>query len=109
MASLYSYILGEHGDSSVPVWSNVRVAGTRLRDIFPIAGESPYDYEQWEQLHHEVVNAAYEIIKLKGYTSWGIGITTAKLVEAILKNQVSCVNYGRPDCDIIFKIYYQIL
>jgi len=84
----YSYVIGEHGDSSVPIWSNVNVAGTKLRDIFPTAGEDPYDYEKWNQLHHEVVNAAHEIIKLKGYTSWGIGIMSAKLTDAILRNQV---------------------
>jgi len=55
----------------------------------PTAGEDPErDSENWGQLHHEVVNAAYEIIKLKGYTSWGIGIMSAKLADAILKNQV---------------------
>jgi len=85
----YSYIIGEHGDSSVPVWSSVNIAGTRLRDMCPTAGEGPErDSEDWGQLHHEVVNAAYEIIKLKGYTSWGIGIMSAKLADAILRNQV---------------------
>jgi len=84
-----SYIIGEHGDSSVAVWSNVNVAGTRLKDLFPNAGETPYDYENWDHLHRDVVNAAYEIIRLKGYTSWSIGIMCAKLAEAILKNQVS--------------------
>jgi len=86
----YSYIIGEHGDSSVPVWSNVNIAGSRLKSLFPIAGEDPYDYEKWNHVHEEVVNAAYEIIKLKGYTSWGIGIMSAKLTDAILRNQV-CV------------------
>jgi len=86
--SQYSYIIGEHGDSSVPVWSNVTIAGTRLRDLHDIAGEDPYDYEKWSQLHQDVVNAAYEIIKLKGYTSWGIGLMSAKLAQAIIKNQV---------------------
>jgi len=86
---VYSYIIGEHGDSSVPVWSSVNIAGTRLRDMCPTAGEEPErDSEDWGQLHKEVVNAAYEIIKLKGYTSWGIGIMSAKLADAILRNQV---------------------
>ena len=83
------YIIGEHGDSSVPVWSSVNIAGTRLRDMCPTAGEEPErDSENWGQIHQDVVNAAYEIISLKGYTSWGIGIMSAKLAEAILKNQV---------------------
>ena len=85
-----SYIIGEHGDSSVPVWSSVNIAGTRLRDMCPTAGEGPErDSEDWGQLHQDVVNAAYEIIKLKGYTSWGIGIMCAKLADAILRNQVN--------------------
>ena len=72
------------------MWSSVNIAGTRLRDMCPTAGEGPErDSENWGQLHHEVVNAAYEIIKLKGYTSWGIGIMCAKLADAILKNQAS--------------------
>ena len=88
MADVYSYIVGEHGDTSVALWSNVNVAGTRLRDIFPTAGECPWDYEKWDELHNEVVNAADEVMKLKGYTSWGNGIMIAKLVDSILKNQV---------------------
>ena len=88
MSTRFSYIIGEHGDSSVPIWSNVNIAGTKLKDLLPAAGDNPYDYENWSQLHQEVVNAAYEIIKLKGYTSWGIGIMCAKLADAILKNQV---------------------
>jgi L-lactate dehydrogenase len=84
-----SYIIGEHGDSSVPIWSSVNIAGTRLRDLCPTAGESPdKDPENWDQVHKDVINAANEIISLKGYTSWGIGIMCAKLSEAILRNQV---------------------
>ena len=83
-----SYVIGEHGDTSVPIWSSVSIAGTKLRDIFPTAAEDPYDYEKWSQLHQDVVNAADDIINLKGYTSWGIGIMCAKLADAVLKNQV---------------------
>jgi len=88
-----SYIVGEHGDSSVPIWSNVNIAGSKLKDIFPMAGEAPHDYEDWYKLHHEVVHAGEEIIKLKGYTGWGIGIMCAKLTEAILRNQVYFLLY----------------
>jgi len=83
----------------VPVWSNVNIAGSRLRSLFPIAGEDPYDYEKWSKVHQEVVNAAYNIIKLKGYTSWGIGIMCAKLADAILRNQVYVCSVNH-DCII---------
>ncbi|ESN93596.1 hypothetical protein HELRODRAFT_115469 [Helobdella robusta] len=84
--SVHGYIIGEHGDSSVAVWSSVNIAGTRLKDIHPHTGD-PDDPENWNEIHKEVVNSAYEIIKLKGYTSWAIGVMISTLCNAILKNQ----------------------
>jgi len=67
----------------------VNIAGTRLKDLCPTAGEpADSDPENWEQVHHSVIGAAYEIIKLKGFTNWGIGLMCAKLAEVILQNQV---------------------
>lgn len=90
--SCHGYIIGEHGDNSIPVWSSVNVAGVRLREIKPEAA-TPQDPEKLADLHKEVVDAAYNIIKLKGYTSWAIGLSVSQLVEAIFKNTatVHCV------------------
>ena len=50
--SVHGYIIGEHGDSSVPVWSSVNIAGTRLKDVTPTAGEcADKDPENWEQVY----------------------------------------------------------
>jgi len=84
--SCHGYIIGEHGDSSVAVWSSVNIAGTRLRAIQENIGTSS-DPENWQQIHANVVNSAYEIIRLKGYTSWAIGLMVSTLCNAILKNQ----------------------
>jgi L-lactate dehydrogenase len=83
--SMHGWIIGEHGDSSVPVWSGVNIAGIRLREINPSAGLEG-DQENWSECHKEVVNAAYEVIKLKGYTSWAIGLSCADLASAIFRN-----------------------
>lgn len=83
--SMHGWIIGEHGDSSVPVWSGVNIAGIRLREINPSAGLAG-DAENWTQCHKEVVSAAYEVIKLKGYTSWAIGLSCADLAAAIFGN-----------------------
>ncbi|XP_017881385.1 L-lactate dehydrogenase-like isoform X2 [Ceratina calcarata] len=83
--SCHGWIIGEHGDTSVPVWSGVNVAGVRLRDLNPLVGTEK-DPEKWSELHKEVVNSAYEVIKLKGYTSWAIGLSVSNLVSAILRN-----------------------
>ncbi|ODN02311.1 L-lactate dehydrogenase [Orchesella cincta] len=94
-ASLHGYIIGEHGDTSVattsdipykvPVWSGVNVAGVRLLDIYPnLVDES--NPEKWADLHMQVVNSAYEIIKLKGYTNLAIGLSVASITKALLGN-----------------------
>ncbi|KAK2113050.1 hypothetical protein P7K49_007316, partial [Saguinus oedipus] len=44
------------------------------------------DKEQWEEVHKQVVESAYEVIKLKGYTSWAIGLSVADLAETIMSN-----------------------
>lgn len=83
--SCHGWIIGEHGDSSVPLWSGVNVAGVRLRELNPLAGTDK-DPEKWNELHSEVVSSAYEVIKLKGYTSWAIGLSVASLASSILRN-----------------------
>ncbi|KAK1118731.1 hypothetical protein K0M31_014733 [Melipona bicolor] len=83
--SCHGWIIGEHGDTSVPVWSGVNVAGVRLRDLNEDIGTDK-DTENWGELHKQVVDSAYEVIKLKGYTSWAIGLSIANLASAILRN-----------------------
>nr|XP_005003187.1 L-lactate dehydrogenase A-like 6B isoform X2 [Cavia porcellus] len=83
--SCHGWVLGEHGDSSVPVWSGVNIAGVPLKKLNMAIGTNK-DPEQWENVHKEVITSAYEIIKRKGYTSWAIGLSVADLTESILKN-----------------------
>jgi len=85
-SSCHGYIIGEHGDSSVPVWSSVNVAGVNLVDLHPTIG-SAEDTENYADIHKNVVQSAYEIIRLKGYTSWAIGLSISTLCTAIIKNQ----------------------
>ncbi|XP_043844560.1 L-lactate dehydrogenase A chain-like [Dromiciops gliroides] len=84
-SSCHGWVLGEHGDSSVPVWSGVNVAGVSLKNLYPALGTDT-DSENWKEVHKQVVESAYEVIKLKGYTSWAIGLSVANLAESIMKN-----------------------
>lgn len=84
--SVHGMILGEHGDSSVAWWSALNVGGVPLRSLNPKLGLHD-DPEDWESVHKDVINAAYEIIKSKGYTNWAIGMTCASLAEAVLRNE----------------------
>lgn len=69
----------------VPLWSGVNIAGVRLSELNPKIGGSD-DPEKWSDLHRDVVNSAYEVIRLKGYTSWAIGLSVASLAFSILRN-----------------------
>ncbi|KAF6727840.1 L-lactate dehydrogenase A chain [Oryzias melastigma] len=81
-SSCHGWIIGEHGDSSVAVWSGVNVAGVSLQKLNPKMGAED-DGERWKEVHKKVVDGAYEVIRLKGYTSWAIGMSVADLVESI--------------------------
>ncbi|KAM8971687.1 L-lactate dehydrogenase A chain-like isoform X1 [Sarcophilus harrisii] len=83
--SCHGWIIGEHGDSSVPVWSGVNIAGVSLKNLQPTLGTDE-DSENWKTVHRQVVESAYEVIKLKGYTSWAIGLSVADLVRTMMNN-----------------------
>ncbi|XP_040304715.1 L-lactate dehydrogenase A-like 6B [Herpailurus yagouaroundi] len=83
--SCHGWVLGEHGDSSVPVWSGVNIAGVPLKDLSSDIG-TDNDPEKWKNVHKDVIASAYEIIKMKGYTNWAIGLSVADLTESILRN-----------------------
>ncbi|RZC36249.1 L-lactate dehydrogenase, partial [Asbolus verrucosus] len=84
-SNCHGWIIGEHGDSSVAVWSGVNVAGVRLRTLNPVIGTKE-DPEKWDDVHTHVIQSAYEIIKLKGYTNWAVGLSVANLAQSILCN-----------------------
>ncbi|XP_030624697.1 L-lactate dehydrogenase B chain [Chanos chanos] len=84
-SSVHGYIIGEHGDSSVPVWSGANVAGVNLQTLISELG-ADQGSDNWAEVHQAVIKSAYEVIKLKGYTSWAIGLSVSSLVQALLKN-----------------------
>lgn len=75
--SVHALIVGEHGDSSVAVFSQLNVGGQVLRQVKPRMGLAD-DPEGWADVHKEVVSAAYDIIRAKGYTNWAIGLTVVR-------------------------------
>ncbi|MCW6053835.1 L-lactate dehydrogenase [Lyngbya sp. CCAP 1446/10] len=82
--SVHAYIIGEHGDSEVPVWSKVNVAGMSLYD----REDNPaLDNAALQEIFDRVKNAGYEILKRKGSTSYAIGLATTEIVKAILHGQ----------------------
>ena len=70
-SSVHAYIIGEHGDSEVPVWSLANIAGMRLPEFCKTQG-LPHDPKVMDEIFARTRDAAYRIIERKGatYTRW---------------------------------------
>jgi L-lactate dehydrogenase len=86
--NVHSYIIGEHGDSEVPVWSLASVAGIRLKEACPLCNV-PYEKSVFDKLFMKVRDAGKEIIRRKGRTNYSIGLSLTKIVESIVRNENS--------------------
>lgn len=81
-SSIHAYVLGEHGDSEVPVWSSVKVGGMPIADFAAQRGQHLTE-EIVAGISDGVRHAAYRIIEGKGATYFGIGAGLAHIVQAI--------------------------
>ncbi|RJG22895.1 L-lactate dehydrogenase [Paenibacillus thiaminolyticus] len=88
--NVHAYIMGEHGDTELPVWSNVSIGGQPLADYRKTHGQ-PTD-EELNRIFINVRDAAYHIIERKGATYYGIAMGLARLTKAILKNENSVLS-----------------
>jgi L-lactate dehydrogenase len=84
--SVHAYIIGEHGDSEVPVWSLANIAGMRLENYCE-ANNLVCRNEELQSIFEQTRDAAYHIINLKGATYYAIAAGLLRIVEAILRDQ----------------------
>ena len=80
--SVHAYVLGEHGDSEVLVWSSARVGGVPLEAFAQQRGSTLRAAER-ATIDDRVRRAAYRIIEGKKATYFGIGAGLARLTEAV--------------------------
>jgi L-lactate dehydrogenase len=82
---VHAYVIGEHGDSSFPVWSSVTVGAIGLADCELPGGTS------LPQLQQELTTATREralrILDRKGYTSFGVAGAVARIVRAVVRDE----------------------
>ncbi len=84
--SVHAYIVGEHGDSELALWSLANIAGVRLRDFKATSGKG-YDEAELQAIFEQTRDAAYTIIERKGATYYAIGLGLLTIVEAIVRDQ----------------------
>ncbi len=87
-SNVHAYIIGEHGDTEVPVWSLANIAGLRFTDFCPVCGRDCGSMPK-DMIFNDVKNAAYKIIKGKGATYYAIGLALVQIAESILRDEYS--------------------
>lgn len=85
-SSVHAHIVGEHGDTEFPLWSAASIGVTPLLE-WQRDGLRVFDVEELETLSEEVRNAAYRVIAGKGATNYAIGLSAARIVEAVLGDE----------------------
>ena len=86
--SIHAYIIGEHGDSEFAAWSSANVSGVPLYDFCKMRGHSHFEDAQ-KKIEADVRDSAYEIIKRKHATYYGIAMSVKRICEAIIRDEKS--------------------
>ena len=84
--NIHAFIIGEHGDSELAVWSEANVSGLDLEDFCRIRGQTLRP-EDMDRLYREVRDSAYEIIRRKGATCYGIAMAVGRIAACIVKDE----------------------
>lgn len=85
-SSIHAYIVGEHGDSEFPLWSQSRIGPVPVREWRDSTGGAITEAEL-ANIAESVKTAAYKVIEGKGATNYAIGLSGARIVEAILSDE----------------------
>jgi L-lactate dehydrogenase len=98
--SLHAYIIGEHGDSEVPVWSLANIAGLRFRDFCAAQGLT-FDDSAMNDIFTQTRDAAYHIIERKGATYYAVAAGLMRICETILRDQNTVLSV----CSLVRNYY----
>lgn len=98
--SVHAFILGEHGDSEIAAFSSANVSGIELKKFCDFACKTNKHEEAMKEIAEDVKLSAYEIIKKKGATYYGIAMSVRRICEAIILDQksilpISCLQNGK--------------
>jgi L-lactate dehydrogenase len=87
--NIHAYIIGEHGDSELPVWSNATIGGMDIEKYCSDYVHTGIAKTELSGIFEEVKNAAYQIIQAKGSTNYSIALALVKITRSILRNENS--------------------
>jgi L-lactate dehydrogenase len=87
--NIHAYIIGEHGDSELPVWSNATIGGMDIEKYYSGYVHPGIAKKELSVIFDKVKNAAYHIIQAKGSTNYSIALTLVKITRSIVRNENS--------------------
>ncbi|MCZ4300920.1 L-lactate dehydrogenase [Microbacterium oxydans] len=85
-ASVHAHIVGEHGDTEFPLWSRATIGTVPILE-WETPGHPRFTLEELQEIAVDVRDAAYKVILGKGATNYAIGLSSARIVEAILHDE----------------------
>ena len=86
--SVHAFIIGEHGDSEIAVWSSANVSGIPLNDFCEMRGHFQHE-KAMREIAEQVKNSAYEIIQRKHATYFGVAMAVKRICEVIVRDEKS--------------------
>lgn len=86
--SVHAFIIGEHGDSEIAVWSSANISGIPLNDFCEMRGHYHHD-QATREIAEKVKNSAYEIIQRKNATYFGVAMAIKRICQVIVRNEKS--------------------
>lgn len=86
--NVHTFIIGEHGDSEVPVWTGANISGINLEDYFRVCNTCN-ELECLDRMFQNVRDAAYKIIEAKGATYYAIAQAVMRITESIMRDEKS--------------------
>ena len=87
--NIHAYIIGEHGDTELPVWSNATIGGMAIETYCSDYAKLGNAKNELAEIFVKVKNAAYQIIQAKGATNYSIALALVKITRSILRNENS--------------------
>jgi L-lactate dehydrogenase len=84
--SVHAYIVGEHGDTEFPLWSKATIGTVPILEWVTPRGDR-MTVDELDQIAIDVRDAAYKVIQGKGATNYAIGLSSARIIEAILNDE----------------------
>jgi L-lactate dehydrogenase len=93
--NVHAYVVGEHGDSEVFLWSSASIGAVPL-DSFCHSCRQPCAKEQRSEVEGSVRGSAQRLIDTKGYTNYGVSLAVRRILEAVLRDERSVLTVSAP-------------